>query len=321
MAPAEPLHLVEVAPRDGLQSLPFTLSVEQRVAFVRQLVDVGVRNIEVTSFVHPGFVPQHAGAERVCAELADLGPDVHLGAYVPNSRGFDRALKCEVIRVVGFAVGVTDALTVHNTGVTTEEALRDVRTSVEDAKSAGVEVLGAASAAFGCPFTGHVDLAQVLETVDRLVDTGVDVVQIADTIGTGTPAAVDRLASSLRDRFPELRVSWHFHDTFGMGLANATAAVRCGYREFDASVGGIGGCPFAEGAAGNVASEEMRYAFSGSLGCEDDVDGPSLVGIARTVRDWAGPRARSKLALVGEVSWRDQFLSGAHVDAGHEDAS
>jgi hydroxymethylglutaryl-CoA lyase len=299
--------LTEVAPRDGLQSFPFALSVDQRAALIRELAATGLRSIEVTSFVHPRLVPQHAGAEELCAALLDLARDgVTLSAYVPNARGLTRALTCDAITKVGFAVGATDELTQHNTRTTTQAAIDEIAPLLAEARAKGVTSMGAVSAVLGCPFTGPVAVSQVLGVVDRLVAAGFETIQLADTIGTGTPAQVTALGEAIRTAHPSVHVSWHFHDTFGMGLANAVAAARLGFTDFDASTGGTGGCPFAPGAAGNVATEELLYALG-----SDGVDLVALAAIARRLRDWAGTRALSKIALVGELSWRDEFLDAA----------
>lgn len=298
----------EVAPRDGVQSFPFTLSVAFRAGFVRELAAAGVRNVELTSFVNPRAVPQHNDPERLCEAVADLASDVLFSAYVPNSRGFERAFECPPIRKMGFAVGATDEMTLHNTRMKTQDAIDDVREPVREATRRGIKVMGAASAALGCPFVGPVPGAQVLRVVESLLEIGVDEIQIADTIGTGTPADVERLGAELLRQFPETEFSWHFHDTFGLGVANALAAASVGFASFDGSVGGVGGCPFAPGAAGNVASEELRRAFIGKHQLADEVDPVELAAIGRKVRDWVGEKALSKPARVGDVEWRDQFL-------------
>jgi hydroxymethylglutaryl-CoA lyase len=307
---AAPIVITEVAPRDGLQSFPFALSLQEREALVRAIAATGLRHIEIASFVHHCAVPQHAGAEALCDALADLAGDgIELSAYVPNSRGLQRALRCEAVTKVGFAIGATDELTLHNTRMTTSAALDDIAPMVSLAREAGVMVLGAVSAAFGCPFTGPVEQATVLAIVERLLELGVDVVQLADTIGTGTPADVSSLGAELIRSFPGRRFAWHFHDTFGMGLANALTAARLGFTEFDSSIGGIGGCPFAPGAAGNVATEELLYALRAEGTLADRADLTRIAALGRSLRDWVDQRALSKIARVGELPWRDRFLT------------
>lgn len=306
-----PITLNEVGPRDGLQSLPYTLSVGERLRLIEALLDAGFRHIEVTSFVHPRWVPQHDDAEVLCSRLDELAVPAHFSAYTPNARGIERALSTGSLSGIAFAVGVTDELTRHNIGTGLEAAIAGIRGAIADAHGAGLRTMAAVSGAFGCPYTGDVGLDDVLRVIERLLDLELDAIQIADTIGTGTPGRVAELGVRLRDDFPDLDVTWHFHDTFGMGIANVLEAAGLGFTEFDAAVGAIGGCPFATGAAGNVASEELVYALRSRYPLADAIDLPRLVELAVRVRDWAGGRSLSRIAPVGIEDWTTPFLEGA----------
>jgi len=305
----EPIRIHEVSPRDGFQSLPFSLHVAERARFVRALVDAGVRDIELTSFVNPRLLPQHEDAEALCEELEPLRGTATFTAFTPNARGVRRALGQDLIGRVAFAIGVSDEMTHHNIGMTIDETLADVAPALEEARAAGVGTVAAISGAFGDPFTGRVGAGDVSALVGRVLEFPVDTIEIADTIGTGTPQMVRELGGRLIVDHPEREVVWHFHDTMGMGVANVMAAAALGFSQFDAAVGAIGGCPFAPGGAGNVATEEILYALADSFELDAPVDLSAIAALGARVRDWAGSRSMSKIALVESQSWARPFLA------------
>jgi hydroxymethylglutaryl-CoA lyase len=245
------VELVEVGPRDGLQDVDVIVPTHVKVELIRRLVAAGLRRIEVSSFAHPERVPQMADAELVFEQTADL--DADLIGLVLNERGLQRALRCGV-RSINTVVLTTDEFSRRNQGLTTDEAVAMARRVVTGAHADAIRVGVTLSAAMGCPYEGAVPLTRVLDIADSIVEAGVDELSLADTIGVGTPDQVEDLVSAVRDRF-DIPVRAHLHDRGGgEGLANVAAAIRGGARYIDASIGGLGGCPFAPKSGGNVAT-------------------------------------------------------------------
>jgi hydroxymethylglutaryl-CoA lyase len=256
------LEVVEVCPRDGLQNDPAMVSTEDKVALVKRLAAAGARRIEAVSFVHPKAVPQMADAEAVMERLRgdnDLrARGVRLSGLALNRRGFDRAIAAGVDEV-NFAVMATDTFNQRNQGAPTAQTLVEIVAAVPVAREAGVGLAATIGVAFGCPFEGEVPVARVVGLVRALADAGLEEIALADTIGVGDPVAVERLVAAARAAAPDARLRCHFHNTRNTGLANVYAAWRAGAVSIDASVGGVGGCPFAPGAAGNIPTEDTVY--------------------------------------------------------------
>ncbi|NUN50763.1 MAG: hydroxymethylglutaryl-CoA lyase [Candidatus Brocadiae bacterium] len=261
------ITLVEVGPRDGLQNEPTPVPVEAKVAFIEALMDAGLREIEVTSFVSPKWVPQLADAGDVFARLKPR-PGITWSALVPNLRGMERALACGVRKVAVFT-GATETFCRKNINMSFAESLDAFRPVVAEARKNGIAVRGYLSTAFGCPYEGAVDPARAAEAAHRLADLGCDELSIGDTIGVAAPTGVEALLSRLA--FPRPATALHFHDTRGTAAANAVQAATMGFARFDASAGGAGGCPYAPGAAGNVATEDLVYLFE-TMGVRTGVD-------------------------------------------------
>lgn len=293
----ERIGLVEVSPRDGLQNEARALAVEDRVELVTRCLDAGVRRIEAVSFVHPGRVPQMAGAEEVMDALPRRDGVSYIG-LVLNQRGLERALAAGV-HEVNVVVSATDSFAVRNQGVDAEQALATAAAVTRDAHAAGVRVSVTVSVAFGCPFEGEVAPSHVDEVVRRAADAGPDEVALADTIGVGVPVQVRRLVAGARAAAPGLPLRAHFHDTRRTGVANALAAAEAGVATVDASAGGIGGCPFAPRATGNVASEDVVYALHRS-GWASGVDPLALAGAGEWV---CGLLGREPAGAVGRAGW------------------
>jgi hydroxymethylglutaryl-CoA lyase len=251
----------DVAPRDGLQSWSGgVVSTSTKLRLIRGLLAAGVPRVEVTSFVSPTLVPQMADADAVMGGL-ETAPRSRLRALIANRRGLDRALEHGLENVV-VTVGATDGFNRHNVNRSVAESLAELETMVARAGPAGCRVDAALSVAFGCPYEGRVDPDRVAGLCARLLDLGADEIGVADTIGVATPAQVRRLLHRVREAVPGDRLSCHFHDTRGLGVANVLAAHGAGVRRFDGSAGGIGGCPFAPRSTGNVCSEDALQALS-----------------------------------------------------------
>ncbi len=283
------LELVEVSPRDGLQNEPRVLPTQDKVELVRRAIDAGARRLEVASFVHPDKVPQMVDAEAVVAALSP-GAARYIG-LVLNKRGALRALDT-AIDEIGIVCAASDIFGRRNQGMDAAQSLDmacDVLRLCRDRdRPAQVTI----AVAFGCPFEGAVDPARVAAMAQRIAGAGAIEVAIADTIGVARPSEVERLAADVAAAIAPLPLRVHFHDTRGMGVANVIAAVRAGAVTIDAAIGGTGGCPFAPGAAGNVASEDVAYALGGAL----DVDIRKLVATAGWLNGRLGRERTSAVA-------------------------
>ncbi|AEJ44079.1 hydroxymethylglutaryl-CoA lyase [Alicyclobacillus acidocaldarius] len=265
----ERVWLREVGPRDGLQNEPGVIATEIKVELVERLMDAGVRFIEVSSFVHPKWIPQLADADEVFARIRRR-PGVELSALVPNERGLARALAAKVDAVHVF-MSASESHNLKNINKTIAETYPVLRPVIEGAKAEGLVVRGYVSTVFGCPYEGKVPVSQVLSVVERLLELGVDEVALGDTIGVAVPTQVAEVVREVERIVPLDRVSLHFHDTRGMAIANLYAGFVAGVRQFDGSIGGLGGCPYAPGASGNVAMEDVLYLLHG-IGAETGVD-------------------------------------------------
>ncbi len=252
------VELVEVSPRDGLQNESVQISSADKLGLIERAITAGVRRIEVTSFVNPRAVPQLADAEAVCAALP-LRPDVTYIGLVMNQRGAERALATGRIDQLGAVAVATDSFAMANQGQTSAGSAEASAAIIKAAKAAGKTAQATIAASFGCPFEGEVSEAQVLAMARALAAAGAVEIGLADTIGVADPAHVARLVGTVRAAIAPLPVRAHFHNTRGTGLANVWAAIGAGASVIDASIGGLGGCPFAPGASGNVASEDVVY--------------------------------------------------------------
>jgi hydroxymethylglutaryl-CoA lyase len=285
------VRIVEVGPRDGLQNEPELVPTATKVRFVEDLLDAGLRHVEVSSFVSPRAVPQLADAEDVFAALSPR-EGVTLGALVPNERGLQRALATSVGEIALFT-GATDAFTIHNIHLTVQESLARFAPLAGAARDAGKRVRGYVSVAFGCPYQGAVAPSAVHDVARRLFDLGVQEVSLGDTIGVATPNQVPQVIGPLLEEFGPQRVALHLHDTRGTALANAFAGLLLGVTTFDSSAGGLGGCPYAPGAAGNLATEDLLYLLRG-MGIETGVDLEAVARASRALSAVLGRSLRSR---------------------------
>lgn len=274
MKSMEQIYITDVSPRDGLQNQTQLLPTETKVELIRLLWAAGLRRVEATSFVSPKAVPQMADAAEVLAGIATFA-QLAPSALVPNMKGLERA-RAAGAREIAVVLSATETMNQRNIGMSLDEATRVSEETLQAALASGLATRAYVAVAFECPFEGLVSSARVVELAQRMALAGAQEVVIADTIGAAAPAQVKRLLSDLGGSVPPERTGVHFHDTRGFGSANAWAALEAGVRRFDASTGGLGGCPFAPGAAGNVATEDL-VLMAGQSGLMTGVDLDALV--------------------------------------------
>ena len=270
------VRLVEVGARDGLQNEARSLSVDTRIALVECLADAGLRTLEAGAFVSPRWVPQMANSDAVLRGLGQR-TGVTYTALVPNLQGLDMALAAGCREVAVFAAA-SEAFSQKNINCSIAQSLERFEPVLAKALEAGVAVRGYVSCVLGCPFTGAVPVEQVVAVSKALYTMGCYEISLGDTIGTGTPGATTRLIEACADAVPLSALAGHFHDTYGMAVANVQAAWQAGVRVFDSSVSGLGGCPYSPGATGNVATEELVYLFEGQ-GIATGVDLAQLIEV------------------------------------------
>ena len=281
---AEKVIIKEVAARDGLQAQPKHLSVEQRVALLAALAETGVPELEIGSFVSPKAVPQMAGTDEIAANLPPA--QLAYSALVPNMKGYELAIMAG-IRSHAIALAATEEMNQNNIRKSLEDTFVMGEEILDRAAAEGVDIHAYLAVAFECPYEGAVEESLVLEQVDRLMQHQPARLMIADTIGAANPAAVHSMMHKLVDRYGPERLGCHFHDTRAMGLANVYAALQAGVRQFDASAGGLGGCPFAPGAKGNVATEDVVMLCE-SIGYETGLDMPKLLEAVALLSEMIG---------------------------------
>ncbi len=292
------IQIVEVSARDGLQNDPARLTTAQKVELVRRSVGAGLSRVEVASFVNPRLVPQMAdGHDVVSALRAEVPGDQSWIGLVLNTRGFHRA-RAAGVDEVNCVVGVTDEFSRANQGMSTEDAIAVVAEVVPLALAAGITPTVTLSVVFGCPFAGEVSLERVREVAADVAGTGVVEVAIADTIGVGVPRQVERVVAAVRPEIGDLRLRAHFHNTRNTGYANALAAADSGVAVLDASLGGIGGCPFAPRATGNIATEDLVYALHRS-GYDTGVDLDAAIGASQWLSEVIGRTLPAYLPRAG----------------------
>ncbi|HKV86196.1 MAG TPA: hydroxymethylglutaryl-CoA lyase [Ktedonobacterales bacterium] len=276
--------VVEVGPRDGLQNEKGVVSTADKIRFIDLLSATGLPVIEATSFVSPKAIPQLADATEVMAGV-QRAPGVRYPVLVPNLKGMERALASRVTEVAVFT-GASETFVQRNINTSIAGSVENFRPVVAAARQQGVRVRGYISTAFGCPYEGAVAPAAVLDVVERLLALGVDELSIGDTIGVATPNQVVEVTRLLQTRVPLERLAMHFHDTRGTALANVLAALEHGVAIFDSSAGGLGGCPYAPGASGNLATEDLLYMLHGM----DIETGADLAGVVEASRFLASVR-------------------------------
>ena len=263
------VKIVEVGPRDGLQNEKEFVPIEIKVELINQLSNAGFPNIEAASFVSPKWIPQMAGSAEVMATIARKSGTIY-SALTPNMKGYEDALAAKTGEIVIFSAA-SEAFAQKNINCSIAESVKRLIPGVHAAKRDGIRVRGSISCSFGCPYQGLVEPSQVAEVVKRMMDLGCDEIDIADTIGVGTPGQVAAVFEEILAFAPKELFSGHFHDTYGQSLANIYAAMEMGISIFHSSIAGLGGCPYAKGATGNVATEDVLYMLKG-LGIETGID-------------------------------------------------
>lgn len=262
------VRIVEVGPRDGLQNESTIVPTEKKAEFIRLLAAAGLKDIEVASFVHPKWVPQLADAQDLIKRL-EPNPNVRYSALVPNMKGLERAIESGIRRIAVFTAA-SETFNRKNINMGIQESIDVFQPVVERALKEGLSVRGYVSTCFVCPYEGAVAKEEVADVVRALFDLGVDEVSIGDTIGAATPRNVEITCGHLLQRFSVGKLAMHFHDTYGMAIANIYQSLQMGFTIFDSSAGGLGGCPYAPGASGNVATEDLLYLLD-RLGIETGV--------------------------------------------------
>ncbi len=290
------IRIIEVGPRDGLQNESRPVPTATKIRFVNALSSAGFPEIEVSSFVHPKLVPQLADATEVFAGLEPAEGTVY-SALVPNEKGLARALESGVRRIAVFTAA-SETFNRKNINAGIDESIERFTPVLDLAKDAGVSVRGYVSTAFFCPFEGEIPPEAVVRVVDRLFELGVDEVSIGDTIGAALPSHVERLIGVLTP--PLDRIAMHFHDTRGTALVNVMASLEYGIRTFDASAGGLGGCPFAPGATGNLATEDLLFFLHG-IGIETGVDAAAVTRASDIMEEAFGSPLPSRVRNAGAI--------------------
>ncbi|HEY8437102.1 MAG TPA: hydroxymethylglutaryl-CoA lyase [Candidatus Limnocylindrales bacterium] len=291
------VRIYEVGPRDGLQNESVAIPLETKLRYLELLADAGLREIEATSFVAPSAIPQLADADALMAALARR-PGVRYPVLVPNLRGLARAEAASADAIAVFTAA-TDAFTTRNIRMTVDESLDAFAPVLARAGELGWWRRGYVSTAFGCPYSGAVAPERAVDVARRLLSLGLDEVCFGDTIGVGVPPGVRAIVEQARDAgIPLERIAFHFHDTRGTALANVAAAMSVGIRCFDASTGGTGGCPYAPGAAGNLATEDLVYLLD-AIGIEHGVDLDGVLRAARFIVEALGKPLTSKVGQAG----------------------
>src|SRR3954447_15210069 len=291
----ERISLREVGPRDGLQN-EAPVPTTSKVALIDALSRTGVGRIEAVSFVHPNAIPSMADAAEVWAAV-ERSPEVRYSALVPNLRGAQRALDAG-FREIEVVVSVSDTHNRKNVNRTTEESLDDIAALIELVHGQGRPVQVIVATAWGCPYEGDVPVERVLATADRAVREGADGVSLGDRTGMATPSRVTRLVGGFRSAHPDASPNLHFHNTRGAGLANVLAALELGVSDFDASVGGLGGCPYAPGATGNIATEELVHMVE-DMGVATGVDLEAMIEVAAQAEALVGRTLPSQVLRAG----------------------
>jgi hydroxymethylglutaryl-CoA lyase len=290
------IEIVEVGPRDGLQNEPTVVATATKVEFIERAIAAGLRRVEVASFVNPKKVPQMADAEDVLRALPRRDGVRYVG-LVLNRRGFDRAAAAGC-NEIGMAVVASDTFNQRNQGATTAESIAAWNEIAAAAHAAGIRPQVTVSAAFGCPFEGEVAVDRVVEIARRVAEAQPCEIALADTIGVGVPSQVTELVGRVREALPGMRLRCHFHNTRNTGIANAYAAVEAGVSALDASIGGIGGCPFAPAATGNIPTEDLVYMLQ-RMGVDTGVDLEALIATGRWLQDRLGRNVPGLLVKAG----------------------
>jgi hydroxymethylglutaryl-CoA lyase len=292
--------IVEVGPRDGFQNEKQFIPTAEKIKIINALSRAGLKNIQATSFVHPKAVPQLADAEEVMSRI-DRIPGVSYRILAPNFKGVQRAIPFKPDKI-NLMMSVSESHNRANGNRTIEESLADFEKIVPMIQAAGITPVGGMACTFGCPFEGNISIAQIERVVKRYLAIGIRSITLSDTIGSANPKQVYEVAAHLKDRYPEIGWPMHFHNTRDLALANILAAMQAGMTEFDAAVGGLGGCPYAPNASGNIATEDLANMMN-EMGIETGVDLDAILQVAEMVKEAVPHPLPSSLIKSGRP-WR-----------------
>jgi hydroxymethylglutaryl-CoA lyase len=295
------LYIQEVSTRDGFQIEAEFIPTEAKVALIDQLSRSGLAKIEVTSFTSPKAIPNLRDAEEVMRGISRV-PGVEYTVLVPNVKGCERALSCQVDEI-NLVMSASDTHGLANLRMTPEQSLLQFREIINVSQGSGVFINASLSTAFGCPFEGAVAESRVCGLIQRLLDIGVQGITLCDTTGMADPAQVARISSEALQRWPDAVFTAHFHNTRGMGLANALAALNAGIERFDASLGGLGGCPYAPGASGNICTEDLVHMFQ-RMGLDTGVDLDALLDVASLLPELVNHEVPGAVLKAGKADRR-----------------
>jgi len=287
------VKIVEVGPRDGLQNEKQPIDAATRIMLIEQLVEAGLSYIEAGSFVNPKWVPQMAGSDEVFKNIARK-PNVTYAALTPNLKGYARAAEVGATEVAIFGAA-SEAFSQKNINCSIEESLERFQVVMDAARKDGIAVRGYVSCVLGCPYEGEIAVEKVRDVAKQLLDMGCYEISLGDTVGVGTPGKVSQLIDVVSSVVPTEKLAVHFHDTYGQALANIYSALQSGVRVIDSSVAGLGGCPYAKGAAGNVATEDVIYMLNG-LGIKSGVNLEKLIVAGNTISEKLKRISGSKVA-------------------------
>lgn len=295
------IEINEVAPRDGLQIEARFVPTDEKIRWIDALSATGLTRIEATSFTSPKAIPNLRDAADVVTAI-QRRQGVEIVGLVPNLKGAQRALACQVDEI-NLVMSASESHSQANLRMTPEQSLEQFATILEATQDSGVFINASLSTTFGCPFEGEVPTERVMELVERLIQLGIQGITLCDTTGMANPLQVYTLCSAVRKRWPHTPFTAHFHNTRGMGLANALAAWQAGIQRFDASLGGLGGCPFAPGATGNVCTEDLVHMFE-SMGITTGVDLDALLNVAATLPELVGHEVPGQVVKAGKSTKR-----------------
>ncbi|RUR33080.1 hydroxymethylglutaryl-CoA lyase [Vreelandella nanhaiensis] len=295
------IEINEVAPRDGLQIESRFVPTEDKIRWIDALSSTGLKRIEATSFTSPKAIPNLRDAAEVVTGI-QRREGVDITVLVPNVKGAERALACNVDEI-NLVMSASDSHGLANLRMTPEQSLEQFAAILDVTQSSGVFINASLSTTFGCPFEGEVPEARVLGLVEKLIALGIQGITLCDTTGMANPTQVKRLCDAVLERWPEMPFTLHFHNTRGMGLANALAAWQAGITRFDSALGGLGGCPFAPGATGNVCTEDLVHMFE-AMGVDTGVDLDALLDVAATLPELIGHEVPGQVAKAGKSTRR-----------------
>jgi len=297
MTPRE-VHVTEVGTRDGFQMESTFIPTDEKIEILNALIRSGVRSFEATSFVSPRAVPQLRDAEEVLAAI-DRRPDTRIACLVPNAKGAERAARTRIDEMVVF-VSASESHNRANVNRSIQESLDGFRDVAEVARGAGIGLHGAVAVAFGCPFEGEVPVERVVAMVESILALGASGISLGDTTGMATPPIVRTLVSALRDRFPGIELALHLHNTRGLGLVNVVTGLELGIDRFESSIGGLGGCPFAPGASGNICTEDLVFLLH-ELGVSTGIDLDALIEVSRRTESVIGRTLPGQVMKAGTL--------------------